>query len=312
MSDHDTEVFTAPPNELMNLPTVAPTAIDVEPFARAAASLDMFNKLREIALKLCRPSDFHMFGDRPWPQRSACEKIMRACGLNVKLHRQADGTPFIKKYSQDEKGGYYIITISGMISGQWGELEAMGFCSSRDQFFAREGADSEGNPVYKPLSQVNESDITQSAYTNFLANAVTRYTGLGGLTQEDLERHYGAGTVSSHTYRDNKPKQTKEATAADSEKAKRLWAILMIVTEGAEHDAKQLLKELSAFTGRDGKEVSGLTDVAKLSPGRLANTLRTAETRWEAWLKKQGDERRFFEDLLVQRLQGGSDGDGQK
>lgn len=312
------EVFSTPSpqsppsNELTAVPTLAPSAIDVDPFARAAAHMQMFEKLRDVAIRMTRPSDWHLFGDRVWPQRGAAEKIMRGLGLDLYVHRE-NGCPYSKRMASDEKGGYYIITVSGRIVGQWGSLEAMGFCTSRDQFFASDGTDDNGEKRYKPLSMVNEEHLIQAAYTNFVANAVMRYTGISMTTKEDLEKHYGTGKVSQHTYRDNKPKQTKEQTADDSALAKRAWEILLIVCEGAEHVAREKLKELSGFTGQDGKTVPGFTDIGKLRARRLQVTASIIDKKWDAWLKqKPEDERGFFVQLLEQKLKGGTDGDGNE
>jgi hypothetical protein len=48
------------------------------------------------------------------------------------------------------------------------------------------------------------------------------------------------------------------------------------------------------FTGKDGKVIAGLRDVSKLSPGRLTNTLRTAEKWWKEFLDKNGDQAGFY------------------
>jgi hypothetical protein len=78
------------------------------------------------------------------------------------------------------------------------------------------------------------------------------------------------------------------------------------MSEGIESEAQGLLVKMSAFKGKDGTMVAGLRDVAKLSPGRLTNTLRTAEEWWKKFLDGAGEQRAFFEDLLKQRLEGGA------
>jgi hypothetical protein len=298
------DIFSAPGSELVAVPTVQ-TAVEIDAFTKAAVHLQMFEKLREVALKMTRPHDWHFFGDKPWPQRGAVEKISRALGLSLELQRQPDGTPYTKRMAQDELGGYYIITVSGKIRGQWGDLEAVGFTSSRDQFFAADGRDDEGNIVYKPLSQVKEENIIQAAYTNFVANAVSRYVGLSSYTREDLEKVYGKGTVSGHAYKESKAKTTTESVASSTSDMKRLWAICLVMSDGLESEAQSLLAQMSQFTGKDGKVIAGLRDVSKLSPGRLTNTLRTAEKWWKEFLDKNGDQAGFYADLLQKRLAGG-------
>lgn len=305
------EVFTAPPpNELRNLPTVRPEAVDVEPFARAAAHLQMFEKLRDIAVQMTKPTDWHLFGDKPWPMRGAAEKIMRGLGLNLEIYREA-GVPYTKRMAQDDLGGYYIITVSGKVKGPWGDLDAMGFCSSRDQFFAADGYDTEGNMQFKPLSQIKEEHLIQAAYTNFVANAVMRYTGLSGCTQEDLEKHYGVGKVSQHKYAESSKKKTVTDTAERSSQMKELAAICMVMSGGIESDAAMACEAMSAFTGKDGKPVPGKRSPKDLSDGRLNATLRTARKEWKAFVAKQGDQAGFYEDLLKQRLEGGKGGSDQ-
>ena len=86
---------------------------------------------------------------------------------------------------------------------------------------------------------------------------------------------------------------------------KRLWALCLVMSDGLESEAQGLLVQASQFTGKDGKVIAGLRDVSKLSPGRLTNTLRTAEKWWKEFLSKSGDQAGFYEDLLQKRLAGG-------
>lgn len=297
--------FSPPGPDLVSVPMISPTAVSVDEFARAAAHLQMFDKLRDIALRLTRPSDWHFFGDRPWPQRGAIEKISRALGLNLKMHRTEDGTPYVKRFAQDEAGGYYIVTVSGTIKGEWGELEAMGFTTSRDLFFAADGKNSDGTVNYKPLSQIKEEHIIQAAYTNFVANAVMRYTGISGFTKDDLEKVYGIGTVGGHSYAESKAKATPQDAADRSAKMKELAAICMVMGDGIESEAAGILEAMSAFDGKEGKRVPGKRSVRDLTEGRLAATLNTARKEWTAFLEKSGEKRGFLEDLLKEKLKGG-------
>lgn len=294
----------APPPDLVSVPTIAPAAVEVEAFAKAAAHLQMFERLRDVALKMTRPSDWHYFGDRPWPQRSACEKIARAFGLNIKVNRTDDGVPYVKKFSQDEKGAYYLITVSGAISGPWGEIEAFGTTSSRDLFFAADGKDTEGNVIYKPFFEINEGNIAMAAYTNFVANAVMRYTGISGFTKADLDKVYGEGAVKGHTYAESKPKKTAEDVSDRSEKMKRLASLCMVMGEGVESEAAILCEAMSSFTAKDGKLVPGKRSPRDLTDGRLAVTLQTAEKEWEKFLTAKGEKAGFYKDLLKHRLEG--------
>lgn len=302
------EVFSVPaePNELRNLPTVAPSAVDVEPFAKAAAHLQMFEKLRDVAVQMTRPTDWHLFGDKPWPMRGAAEKIMRGLGLNLTIHREG-GVPYTKRMAQDDIGAYYIITVAGKISGGWGELDVMGFTSSRDMFFAWDSQAQE----FKPLSQVKEENLIQAAYTNMVANAVMRYTGLSGCTQEDLEKHYGVGKVSQHKYAESAKKKTTTDTAERSTQMKELVAYCMVMGGGVETEAATLCEQMSSFKGKDGKHVPGKRSPKDLSDGRLNATLGTAKKWWAEFLQKNGDQAGFYEGLLKQRLEGGKDGADQ-
>lgn len=325
MNDHETgasapspdeqpQQFVAPPSgpDLMAITTIAPAAVEVDAFAKAAAHLQMFEKLRLFAIKLTRPTDWHMFGDRPWPMRGAIEKISRALGLNLKIER-ANGVPYVKTFSSDEKGAYYIITVSGTVSGEWGSLEAVGFCTSRDQFFAAtKEKDTEGNVVWKQFFEIKEENIIQAAYTNFVANAIMRYTGISSFTRKDLEDVYGKGAVSEHAYASGQEKKTTADTGDRTEKLKRLNAILLVSCDGIETKAADLLEKLSGFTSaKDGKTVPGLRDASKLSDGRLNVTLRQAEEGWKSFIKGAGEKAAFYEGLLKQRIEGGKNAGGE-
>lgn len=296
------ELHQAAPTELVAVPTQVTQAVEVDAFAKAAAHLQMHDKLRDFALKTTRPTDWHCFGDKPWPQRGAAEKIMRGLGLNIKLHVQPDGKRYSKTFSQDADGAYYIVTVSGTISGPWGSLEVMGFTSSRDLFFASAGKDKDGRQLWKEAFEVKEENIIQAAYTNFIANAVMRYTGISGFTKEDLDAVYGAGKVSQHTYQQNAPKKTAADTTDLTQKRLELRAICLTMCEGVEHEAELLLEDMSKFTAKDGKLVAGVKRVERLTEGRLNVTHQTAKKRWEEFLEKAGDKKGFYEGLLQSRM----------
>jgi hypothetical protein len=310
MSQEEPQVFSQPPPDLVSVSTIAPAAVEVDAFVKAAAHLAMFEKLRTVALKLTRPTDWHQFGERPWPMRGAVEKISRALGLNIAVFRTEDGSPYTKRFSQDEKGAFYVVTVSGTVSGPWGTLEAMGFCTSRDQFFASDGKDANGEIVWKPFFEIKEENIIQSAYTNFVANAVMRYTGISAFTKADLDQAYGAGAVSGHVYAESKPKKTAADTDVRSAHMKELAAICMVMADGVESEAGIICESFSSFTSsKDGKLVPGKRSPRDLSDGRLNVTVQTARKEWESFLSKSGEKRAFLEGLLRQRIEGSKPGE---
>lgn len=283
-------------------PDYIPARIE-EKFAALQAAVSFTEKLAELALAVTKPQDWTYFGERPWLCRSGSERIRNRLGLTIKL--QPDPLSQ-RKYTMfkdaDEKGDYMVVELAATVSHPlFGEIEVFGFATSRDKLLGQDGADSDGKPIWKPISEVNLEHIKMKAYSNLWANAITRYCGLTP-TKDDLEKKFGEGKVGKVGFREKEDKRTPESVADDSKKGREIWAIVMTASEGDEKTARLLLADITKFRGKDGKDVPGVTDVNRLKGVRLDIALKNTRERWEAYLANNQDRAAFLKEILAKRL----------
>jgi len=173
--------------------------------AQAEKQVDILEKVLQIAIKRTNHFDWVDQMGKPYLTASGAEKLMPLFGINMA------NTSYDKKFSKDEKGDYYIYQYKATFSWKGGSLEAIGACSSRDKFFAWDSREQS----YKPLFEVDETNIMKAAYTNMLVNGITRLLGIRNLTWEQL-KDYGIDKerVSRVEYKSNKT--TKPKTTNDT------------------------------------------------------------------------------------------------
>lgn len=144
---------------------------------RLDQAVESYKKIVSISIKLTNAWDWSDLGGKPYLQCSGAEKI--ASPFKVSM-----GVPTKERLERTDKEGkpYYIWVFQATFSSrQLGRtIVAQGKCSSRDQFFGKEG-DS-----YKELDDVKEEDVLQAAYTNLFNNGVQRLLGIRNLTWEQL------------------------------------------------------------------------------------------------------------------------------
>jgi len=145
--------------------------------ANAEKQVKVLEKILQIAISRTNSYDWIDQMGKPYLTCSGAEKLMPLFGVNL------NNTSYDKRYSTDEKGSYYIYQYKGTFSWKGGSIEAIGACSSRDKFFAW---DSKAQ-AFKPLHDVDETNIMKAAYTNMMVNGVTRLLGIRNLTWTQLE-----------------------------------------------------------------------------------------------------------------------------
>ncbi len=175
----DTEVVALPP-EKQSLTDMTDDLI--QSAERRIASLQ---KIIVLALKVTNEHDWVDQQGKPYLQGSGAEKVARLFGVGWK-----DITTE-KKRTEDENGPFYFYLTSGVFTLKGDAIHAVGTCSSKDQFFAKkkekDEETGEWTMVLKPLSEVDETNIMKSAYTNCVVNGITRLLGLRNMTWEQLQ-----------------------------------------------------------------------------------------------------------------------------
>lgn len=222
----------------------------------AERRVEKIKKIITLALKITNHQDWVDQQGKPYLQGSGAEKVARLFGL--KIH----SVKVEKKETSDEKGQFYYYLTTGVaeMKGGLDSLVAIGTCSSKDQFFAKT-KDADGNPVWKPLSEVDETNIMKSSYTNFLVNGITRLLGLRNLTYEQLqEAGIDISKLTKVEY--NKTPETEDITA----KRQELAEMILMLANNDGKVAEDILEKESTFTAKDGKVVKGKRSLKELSP----------------------------------------------
>jgi hypothetical protein len=162
--------------EIVVIPNQSLADITDDIIASAERRVASVEKIISLALKITNTQDWVDQNGKPYLVGSGAEKIARlfgVCWSNIKTE---------KVMTNDENGPFYFYQTSGVFSLRDDKVEAVGTCSSKDQFFAiRQG-------VLQPLSKVDETNIMKASYTNCVTNGITRLLGLRNLTWEQVSR----------------------------------------------------------------------------------------------------------------------------
>jgi len=146
---------------------------------------DAMNKIKKVALKITNANDWVDQNGKPYLQASGAEKVARLFGISWRISE-----PIMETL----EGGHYNYTYKGEFSIGGTMIEAIGTRSSKDGFFKQyryEGPDGNKKRIELPASEIDRGDVKKSAYTNLLANGITRILGLRNLTYEDLAEFAG-------------------------------------------------------------------------------------------------------------------------
>ena len=143
----------------------------------AEQRVNQLQRVLGVSLKVTNSQDWVDQQGKPYLMASGAEKIARLFGLRIKDVKSE------KRASSDEKGNFYFYVYTGIVEMGNGKdsIEAVGTCSSKDQFFAKVKGE------LKPLSEIDETNIMKAAYTNMIANGITRLLGIRNLTWEQLK-----------------------------------------------------------------------------------------------------------------------------
>lgn len=235
----------------------------------AERRIQAINKIKTIALKVTNPGDWVDESGKPYLQVSGAEKVGRLFGISWRVEPPT---------MIPEDDGHYSCMHKGRFSMGAVEIEAIGLRSSRDPFFSRKKERD------IPPSEVDRTNVIMASYTNCVGNGITRLLGIRNLTYEDLK---AAGIDT------DKIKKVERQTAELSDEAKEQKAeIRRMILEMALNDTKvacQMLANLTKFTGKDGKEVPGKTNIDALSERAIPVTYGKVKKAYEEWQKARGD-----------------------
>ncbi len=231
------------PKEVISIPSGEDIANQLIQFA--TIRLEKMKRLKELAMQVTNYQDWVDFGGKPWMTTPGAEKVGRLFGIRIRE------THYKKEKGTDDKGDYYFYVYSGKASlpGDYDEIEVVGTCSSRDEFFAvNKGED-------RPLSEIDETDIMKAAMSNMMQNGITRLLGIRNCTWEELKNVANIDKVARVSFDKKDKDRQAESKDEGGEKEKNRLSIVDMLLEingGDETAAKDQLKSLTAwgkFTG---------------------------------------------------------------
>lgn len=257
-----------PVNEIQPLQVVPETIYD--PVKIASERAKILELARNAAIKLTSPYDWVDMGGKPYLDSNGAEKIARLYG--IKWHCEK---PEKEWMDADDKGQHYCYNIYGWVG--FNELESIteiGTCSTRDKFFGRK------NSEQLPVSEIDEQNIKKKAIANFVARAVTRFLGFGGMTWDQLYETAPKlkGQIASVSYGSSKG-QSRDADAKPegsnlsfAEMRLQLGNMLLEIFTGDKEAASQKLQELTSFTKKDGTGFQGYKSANAVSDNMTTKT----------------------------------------
>lgn len=236
---------------------------------------------------------------RPYINNDGCQKIARIVGLSFgkpdvtlsyedmppeKEERWPDSGN-IKKAGKPARRAY-IVEVQGEASLMGQTVTEFGGASSEDGFYNRPNE----SPVEIRL------EVRKKAMANWQGRCVRTLLGLQGLSWEDLEAtgefsREKAGGVDYKTGKHSAQKDTSGDQQAADDVRKKIADQIMTDVAGNKEAAGDLLERMTAFTGKDGKEVPGIRSAAKMSDGR-------ANTTWGR-IKPGGKDRDAYQNAVA-------------
>jgi len=258
-----------PELSLINIPA---TGFSVEKeIQEIEKGVELFNRIKIVALKLTKPTDWVDQGASMYLMDRGAENIAVAFGVDI-------GSVELKMdWAEDDKGRYYTYVAKGRAySRRLGRsVEDFGVCSQRDKFFGMI------NGKLKEIEDVDAANIRRKAVTNLYNRLIKRVVGLSGVTREDLAASgMDVSKIGKVEYKGGNQKASDLTEDAKDMKAK-LDAMVLRMANNDPKVVASLIKKFSYWKGEDGAEHS-VTDSSKLSAKWLATTYGKAKKEYEA------------------------------
>lgn len=139
----------------------------------------LLERLLDYSLSATNPTHWSNQQGKPYLGAAGSEAVARRCAVRIA------NTKWFREDRADDKGDFYQYVYTGTFSlpGSYDSIEAVGTCSSRDQFLGTETS------AGRKLSEVEEGNILKASYSNMMVNGVQRLLGLRSLTWERLAKY---------------------------------------------------------------------------------------------------------------------------
>lgn len=253
-------------------------------------------KIQNVILRLAKPGDWVIFGDTACISGAGTERIAAALGISFIDWKDK------KEISKDEKGELYIWWHTCMVVFGNRKIEVAGRFGSRNKLLGKKDG------KWRPLSEIDESDIKMASRRNAMKEGVRVILGLRNIPIEELRKAGVVLSQSTHVeYKEKKaepPKQEKTAEdiLKDIEKDSpsdlggeknigvdlkdfskcpkypqeirdQIALMLMEIAEQDQRRAERVLEEITTWTvpngDNKGKVIPGKTKVSDLTEKQL-------------------------------------------
>lgn len=237
--------------------------------ANAEKYLALQDRIRKMAIRLTSPIDWIDEGGKPYLQWTGTSKIAAAFGVSY------DSPVFEKELIKDDKGEYVVFHCASTVRWNNRSIPEVGTGSSRDEFFGKKGGH------WLPLSEVDQTDLKKKALTNMLNRGMKSLLGLS-FTWDEIKGETD-GAIAKEKAASVKFDKTNELSQEAKDKRQELGRMILDLCANNPETAKEKLKNMTTFTGKDGKEVSGRTDLKMLSEKQIHNLYPKVKGEWETF-----------------------------
>jgi hypothetical protein len=171
-------------NEIAQTATEVPASTDAvielstEAVAEAERRIDAVKKIKNISLRITNYLDWVNEDGKPYLQGSGAEKVARLWGINF-------GIVDLKK--EHLEGGHIRYVYTGYFTLKGARIEAVGIRASNQPFFAKRWDNEKKEHYMLDANMVDQANVQKSAFSNCIANGVTRILGIRNMTFEDLQ-----------------------------------------------------------------------------------------------------------------------------
>lgn len=244
---------------------------------------ELLETLQKAAIRTTEPEQWVLHRDREGhvigiPSSAACARMAKLYGVRI-----------FRMRPRDQHGNFDPDQIP-VKDGQ--EVEFRGFCDARSNVTGEEieqvefsrRSDEEFIGRYDDMQKREgpwEGDLRKSVGTGLRTKAVRILTGTAKVRlavladawkgtdkdPNDCTKGHGFGSAQARTARREAPKKVTDG-------ADELWADIMRRTGGDEEAGRQVLREITSFTKREGGKFDGYSDHKRITSDKMLNLAR--------------------------------------
>lgn len=263
--------------QVFQIPDISETQLqklegNVEAWKRVLISALKLTKVRDWSNQISGKNEV------PYLEASGAEAVGSLFGISL-----LPGTEKRERiWSEDEDGKYYIYiyTAIGFFPLTGKQAFAEGVCSSRHELFAKVAGE------WRPLKDIDETDIMITARRKLYRNAVVELLGLRNVTFEELAQVGIPKDKITRIERKSKSRHAGELPEEVKKKRKEIGDMMRTMHGDDKAKCREELKKTTAYTDRNGKDVPGVETLDGMSQRKLEVTHDKVRQKYQSWLKE--------------------------